>query len=61
MRYSLLNEDFIDNIESDDISVSTDLKETDFLSGGFRIHMQLEHEYTGNEFNKIVRHLIRCL
>ena len=23
--------------------------------------MQLEHEYTGNELNKIVRHLIRCL
>lgn len=62
MRYTQLNEDFIDNIGSEEISISSDATgDKNFLSAGFRIHMQLEHEYTGNELNKIVRHLIRCL
>lgn len=62
MRYTLLNEDFIDNIGSEEISISSDAtSDKGFLSAGYRIHMQLEHEYTENELNKIVRHLIRCL
>lgn len=62
MRYSTLNEDFIDNIESDDISISSDVnQETNFLSGGFCIHMHIEREYSKSEIEKIRRHIIRCL
>ena len=50
MRYSTLNEDFIDNIDSGDISVSSDMNtETGFLSESFRIHMHIEREYNKNE------------